>query len=149
MTLASWICFVFCCAANRSAASLDQSDTFSLLCRAMIRFRSGQPGGISGLALSSDFPRLVIHVALPPIGSAFFGTKAAIDSGRSSGLEVQTIILLIEGEPPNFFFVGVLKCSYDFGHEAPDFHGSLHDRLTGAGQRTRAIGAKSHSQLVR
>jgi len=115
----------------------------------MIRSVADNWGGISGVALSSDFPRFGIHVALPPIGSAFFGTKAAIDSGRSSGLEVQTIILLIEGEPANFFLLGVLKCSYDFGHEAPDFHGSLHHRLTGVGQRTRAIGAKSHSQIVR
>jgi hypothetical protein len=66
------------------------------------------------MALSSDLPSLWINIALPPIRSALFGAKAAIDSGRSGGLDVQTLVLLIEGEAPNFFPVGVLKCSYDF-----------------------------------
>src|SRR5260370_8666021 len=105
MTLASWICFVFCCAANRSAVSLDQSDTRHSYTRAMMRSHSGRPGGISGLALSSDFPRLGIHVALPPIGGAFFGTKATIDSGRGRGLEGQTIILFFERNPATFFLL--------------------------------------------
>jgi hypothetical protein len=86
----------------------------------------------SGVALSSDFPSFRIHVAFPPIGSAFFGLKSAVDSGRSGGLEVQAMVLLVEGEPPNFFLVGVLKCTYDFGHETPGFHKALNDRLRGS-----------------
>jgi hypothetical protein len=63
--------------------------------------------------LSSDLPRLWINVAFPPVSSAFFGAKAAIDSGRSGGLDVQTLVLLIEGEAANFFLAGVVECSYD------------------------------------
>ena len=69
--------------------------------------------GMPCSALSSNLPGLWINVAFPPIGSTFFGAKAAIDSGRSAGLDVQAIVLLLEGEPANFFVVGVAKCSYD------------------------------------
>jgi len=71
------------------------------------------PAGIPGSALSPNLSRLWINVAFPPIGSPFFGAKAAIDPGRSDGLDVQAIVLLLEGEPANFLVGGVAKCSYD------------------------------------
>jgi hypothetical protein len=92
MTLASWICFVFCCAANRRAAFLDQSD----------------------IALSSDLPGLRINVALPPIGSAAFGAKSAIDARGSGALDVQPRVLFVKGEPSDFFVLDVVKGSNDF-----------------------------------
>jgi hypothetical protein len=64
-------------------------------------------------ALSPNLSGLWINVAFPPIGGAFFGAKAAIDSWGSGGLDVQAIILLLEGEPANFLVRGVAKCSYD------------------------------------
>jgi len=64
--------------------------------------------------------RLWIDVTFPPIRGAFLGSKSAIDSGRGGGLEVQTIVAIVKGEPPNFFFLEVAKSSYDFRHKAPD-----------------------------
>jgi len=67
----------------------------------------------SGVALSSDLPSLRINVALPPISSALFGAKSAVDSRRGAAPDVQALVLLVEGEAANFFIVGVAKCSYD------------------------------------
>jgi thioredoxin reductase len=33
---------------------------------------------------------------------------------------VQTLVLFIKGEASDFFLFGVLKCTYDSGHKAPD-----------------------------
>ncbi len=96
---ASCVCFVSCCAANRSAASLDQSD----------------------MAVPSDLPGLRINITLPPDRSSIFGAKSAIDSRRSGRLEVQTIIPVVEGKSPNFFVVKVVKCPYEFCHKVAVF----------------------------
>lgn len=66
------------------------------------------------MVVSSDLPGLRINIIFPPVGSPIFGTKSAIDSRSCARLEVQTIILLVEAESPNFFVAEVVKCPYKF-----------------------------------
>jgi len=82
------------------------------------------PAGSARGALSAELPGFRVHVAFPPIGSTFFGAKSAVESWRSGGLKVQTMVALVEGEPADFFMLDVVKGSYDGRHKAPDFRGS-------------------------
>src|SRR5579859_2957126 len=112
ITLASDVCFSFCCAANRTAASLDHSDTtISRAPAENVRTRTS--------ALPSDLSGFWIDVASPPIRCTLFGAKSAIDSRGRGGPDVQVLVLLLEGEPPHFLILSVVKGSYQFRHPAP------------------------------
>jgi len=73
------------------------------------------------MAVSSDLPGVRINVTFPPFRSTVFGAKSAIDSRSNGRLEMQTIVSVVEGKPPNFLLVEVVKCAYEFWHEVPVF----------------------------
>jgi hypothetical protein len=66
------------------------------------------------MATPSDLPGLRINITFPPVRGSVFGAKSAVDSRSSGRLEVQAIILVVEGESPNFFVVEVVKCPNEF-----------------------------------